>query len=325
MNVIIGNRYGAMLNTLQVDVIKRLDGEFTADEIIKQFQNLYFQRMILDITAIKDYNDLKNIQKISISLDMSKVILLLDDTPNSKDSRYLSKLIAMGIYNFTTNTQGIIYLYEHPNSYRDVAQYQQLDDVKEIVVDRFDPGSGTKIIGVKNLNQSAGATTFIYAMKKELSKAYQVGALEVGKRDFSVFRDNDMVSSIEAELGNTLAKMKDKEVVLIDMNNSQAAQGMCHEILYLLEPSTIKLNKMNIRILKDMKDKNIVLNQSMLTNKDVMEFEYEAKINVFYNMPPLDERAKDIVPMRELLIKMGFDKMINESSKTNKVLDMFGM
>lgn len=325
MNVIIGNRYGAMLNTLQVDVIKRLDGEFTADEIIKQFQNLYFQRMILDITAIKDYNDLKNIQKISISLDMSKVILLLDDTPNSKDSRYLSKLIAMGIYNFTTNTQGIIYLYEHPNSYRDVAQYQQLDDIKEIVVDRFDPGSGTKIIGVKNLNQSAGATTFIYAMKKELSKAYQVGALEVGKRDFSVFRDNDMVSSIEAELGNTLAKMKDKEVVLIDMNNSQAAQGMCHEILYLLEPSTIKLNKMNIRILKDMKDKNIVLNQSMLTNKDVMEFEYEAKINVFYNMPPLDERAKDIVPMRELLIKMGFDKMINESSKTNKVLDMFGM
>ena len=37
----------------------------------------FFQRMILDITALKDYRDIKTLQKLSISLDMDKVILLL--------------------------------------------------------------------------------------------------------------------------------------------------------------------------------------------------------------------------------------------------------
>ena len=49
MNVIIANRYSAMLQSLEIDVIKRLEGEFTVDEIINQFQNFFYQRMILDI------------------------------------------------------------------------------------------------------------------------------------------------------------------------------------------------------------------------------------------------------------------------------------
>ena len=59
--------------------------------------------MILDITAIKDYKNIKNIQKLSISLDMNKIILLLDDSAESTSTEYLSKLISMGIYNFTKN------------------------------------------------------------------------------------------------------------------------------------------------------------------------------------------------------------------------------
>ena len=47
--------------------------------------------MILDITAIKNYKDIKNLQKLSISLDMDKVILVLDDSPNSLSPDYLSK------------------------------------------------------------------------------------------------------------------------------------------------------------------------------------------------------------------------------------------
>ena len=71
MNVIVSNKYQSMLETLQIDVIKSINGEFDADEIISTFQNFFFQRMILDITAIKDYKDIKNIQRLSISLDMS--------------------------------------------------------------------------------------------------------------------------------------------------------------------------------------------------------------------------------------------------------------
>ena len=32
----------------------------------------------------------------------------------------------MGIYNFTRNKEGILYLLDHPNSYRDVAHIHQL-------------------------------------------------------------------------------------------------------------------------------------------------------------------------------------------------------
>ena len=37
------------------------------------------QLKFIDITAIKDYEDIKNIQKLSIAFDSSKLILLLDN------------------------------------------------------------------------------------------------------------------------------------------------------------------------------------------------------------------------------------------------------
>lgn len=72
MNVIIANKYQSMLDSLNIDVIKRLNGQFDVDDIINQFQNFFFQRMILDITALKNYKDIKTLQKLSISLDMDK-------------------------------------------------------------------------------------------------------------------------------------------------------------------------------------------------------------------------------------------------------------
>ena len=39
---------------------------------------------------------------------------------------FISQLISMGIYNFAKDIDGIQYLYNNPNSYRDVAQYHQL-------------------------------------------------------------------------------------------------------------------------------------------------------------------------------------------------------
>ena len=97
MNVIVSNKYQLMLENLGIDVIKSLNGEFEVDEIINTFQNFFYQRMILDITAIKDYKDIRNLQKLSISLAMDKVILLLDDSAESTSPSYLSKLISMGI------------------------------------------------------------------------------------------------------------------------------------------------------------------------------------------------------------------------------------
>ena len=76
MNVIVSNKYQNMLATLDIDVIKSINGEFEVEELANIFTNFYFNKMIIDITAIKGYQNIKNIQKLSVNFDPSKLILL---------------------------------------------------------------------------------------------------------------------------------------------------------------------------------------------------------------------------------------------------------
>lgn len=343
MNVIISNKYTSMLNNLEIDVIKKLEGEFEAEDIIEQFKNFFFQRMIIDITAIKDYKKIQTLQKLSISLDMDKVILLLDDTEESDSNLYLSKLISMGIYNFTKNLEGIMYLYNNPNSYRDVAHIQQFDTVQPtannqpqqinntVVVENYNTiVHTTRIIGIKNITKQSGATTFSYMLKNQLKQNYSVMAIEVDKSDFKYFNDKDLVSVRENEIGNIISKNNDKDIIIIDVNDSQQAEDLCNEVYYLIEPSIIKLNKLTFidrsgNALKALKNKKVVLNQSLLTPKDVLDFECEAGIKVFYNMPPLDEREKSIHILNKFLMMIGFGKQDDsqQQAKKNKILGIF--
>lgn len=80
MNVIIANKYKEMLSGLDIEIIKSLEGVYDIDYVINEFSNFYFDRMILDITALRDYENIDTLQKLSISLDMGKVILLLADS-----------------------------------------------------------------------------------------------------------------------------------------------------------------------------------------------------------------------------------------------------
>jgi len=335
MNVIISNRYTTMLQGLNIDVIKTLNGEFDVEEIISNFQNFYFQRMILDITAIKDYKDIKTLQKLSISLDMDKVILLLDDSSESSSNEYLSKLISMGIYNFTKNVDGIMYLYNNPNSYRDVAHIHQLDDNisgggdQKVIVNTIVPEVHTlKIIGFKNITIDAGSTTLVYILKKQLQKNYKVVGVEVDGRDFAYFNDKDLISTTSNEINNVIAKYSNYDVILVDLNKSVMAENLCHEVFYLIEPSTIKLNKLilaNSKILETLKNKKVILNKSVLNSKDVLDFEYESRLKVFYNIPPLNDRDVNITALNKFLVKLGFNKQQDEESeKKNKLLGLFG-
>ena len=125
MNVIIANKYRDALSNLNIDVIKRMDGEFEVETITDTFANFYFNRMILDITAIKNHFDISTIQRLIATIDANKIILFLEDDPRINND-YLSRIISLGIYNFTRELSGVTYLMDNPNSYRDVAQYHDL-------------------------------------------------------------------------------------------------------------------------------------------------------------------------------------------------------
>ncbi len=335
MNVIISNKATELLQSLTIDVIKTEQGEFEVSDIISRYQNLFYQRMILDVTALKDYKDIKTYQKLSISLDMDKIILVLDDSPEVSSSEFLSSLISIGIYNFTKNIEGVMYLYNHPNTYRDVARYHQIEhDETEAPgstkMVEYDSTHGVRIIGIKNVTKEAGATTLTYMMKRMLEKNYKVTAIEVDKSDFAYFRDKDLISATSANIGSIVAKNSNQDIVLIDMNNSTAAVAAVHDIIYLIEPSIIRINKMMMvepEILETLKGKHVILNKSLLKSKDVLDFEYESRLKIFFNLPPLDDREKDIYILNSLLVKMGFSKQ-NDADGENKkksILGLFGL
>jgi len=338
MNVIVANKYQFMLENLGIDIIKDLKGEFSVEEIIGSFQNFFYQRMILDITAIKNYRDIRNLQKLSISLEMDKVILLLDGTSETNSPQFISELISMGVYNFARTVEDIQYLYNTPNTYRDVAQYHMIgsvgsqnnslnsiignmgvDKAKKVETDSasimptYEPVnpvrvSMARIIGFKNLTKHAGATTLVYILKRALEQRYKVCAIEIDRTDFHYFNDKSLISIAGNEIGSVIRNNNDKEIILIDANSSELALSLCNEVIYLMEPSIIRINKLltvNPTIMPRMKGKNIVLNKSLLTPKDVTELQSEAGVKVFYNMPPLNEREKNNQNVLEFLSKLG--------------------
>ena len=195
--------------------------------------------------------------------------------------------------------------------------------VNKVVVEQV----SRRVIGVKNITDQSGATTLVYMMKRQLQKNYSVKAIEVDKRDFIYLNDKDLISTTSEQLGNEIARYSAQEVILLDINKSQIAESMCTDIVYLIEPSTIKLNKLmvsNHNELANLKGKKVVLMQSILSANDVAEFEYEAKLNVFFNMPPLDERKENIQKVDEFLSKLGFSRQqVAPSNKKSGIRGLF--
>ena len=315
MNVIISNERQNEIANLDIEIIKSIHGVFEADELIQMFSNFFFGRMILDLTAIKNYKDIRNLQKFAMSLDVEKIIVLLPDVAECTAPRFLSKLISMGIYNFTTNLDGVNYLLTNPNTYRDVAHLHQIDESPDTIVPISSGGSGnqlisagTFILGIKNVTEHSGATMLTFMLKKEIEKmGKSVLAIEVNKRDFIYFNDKDMITIDESNLASEVLKHKDVNVILIDLNK-EGNQDICNDVLYLVEPSTIKLNKLMLRDRKafeKLAGKKVVIAQSILSDSDVKQFEYESNIKSFFVLPPLDERVDNTEVLQTLLSKLG--------------------
>ncbi len=339
MNVKIANKYASLLANLDVDFIKSIEGEFTPEDIIMQFSNFFFNKMILDITAIKDYQDITKIQELSVNMDMSKVILLLDDSEVVNSPRYLSQLVSMGIYNFTRNIDAIKFLIDNPNSYKDVAQYHQLNTVMSEPERPSGPtkapqneednsyASNVRIIGIKNVTEHAGSTTLTYLLKKQLEKKYRVIAVEVDDNDFMYLNDKTLKHTNHMELQNFITtNYSNAEVILVDLND-QGPVSLCSEVLYLIEPGLIKLNKLirkDKQAFEKLKGKKIILNRSVLNSADVADFEYESHSKVYYNIPYLDDKLDNHHVLDELLMKLGFARLDTDNEeKGGKLFSIF--
>ena len=341
MNVIVANEKQNELSNLDIDIIKSITGVFETTELVEMFKNFFYNKMVLDVTAMKQYNELHSYEKLVEGLDADKIIFLLPEGSALCTPTFLSHLISLGVYNFTTNINGIKYLLKKPNTLQDVEHIQKMAEAKrekELATVAEVPTSADVekvnnnrqvVLGFKNVTEHAGTTTFIYLLKKELVAVYgqdKVLGIEIDRNDFMWFNDKHMISIKEGELMTALSNHSDAEIVLVDLNNASEEINFV-DTIYLLEPSTIRLNKLVRRksdIFKKLAKEKVVLNQSMLLANDVSDFEAEAGLRVFYNMPPLDERKRNAI-VNDFLKKLGLVSNASQNTQegSNRIFGLF--
>lgn len=346
MNVLILNEQQNQLQTIEIDIIKSVTGLFEASEIVEMFKDFFFNKMILDVTALKGY-DMPNTYKTLVDgLNPDKVIFYLPEGSDLCTSGFLSRIINLGIYNFTSNLDGVKYLVNKSNTYKDVEnivkmanssinennenpQIESQEIENNVVQDKMykaiESGGQPIIIGFQNITSNAGSSSLIYMIKKELSHIYgqKVIALEIDKTDFLSFSDKTMISTSSNEVKNTINNLSSASIILVDLNDT-TVKDICTSVFYLMEPSVIKLNTLmrrNRTIISTLKDKKVILNKSLLNQKEIAEFEFESGISVFYNMPPLNDRKRNAV-IADFLKKIN---LISENSNNGSQSKIFGL
>ncbi len=163
------------------------------------------------------------------------------------------------------------------------------------------------VIGVKNITVNAGSTSLIYMLHRmaSLNLKKNVLSVEIGKNDFRLFRDNKMVSTSKEEAKDIISN-SDAEVIFVDLNDTEDLD-LCDDILYLVEPSVIKLNGLmaiNRNIFKELKGKKVLLNKSLLSKDDIKILEREAGMEFFETIAPLNDRILND-PISKLLGLLG--------------------
>ncbi len=160
-----------------------------------------------------------------------------------------------------------------------------------------------KIIGFKNITLHAGSTSLIYMLLKTVVDNLKKDALaiEINKNDFKLFISKRMVSVSENEIVNYLST-REENLIFVDLNDCKDT-SFCDEVIYLLEPSIIMLNRLmieNLEIFKTLSDKKVVLNKSLLTENDIRTLSSEAGITFLFNIEPVNDRINNDVILKFL-------------------------
>ncbi len=322
MNVVTANENKSIIDRLDIDIIKRIDGQFELKELLSKFVNLYFNKMIIDITSIKDYQNLEVIKELSKSVDPSRVIIILNNDATVNSSFYMSNLIACGFYNFTRNFEGVKFLYNTPNSYDSVKhlviseeevvrQSNAFKEEQAVIYQSSGANKKRQIIGFINLTNHAGSTSLVNMLVRQLNASGQQAiGLEMFRQDMLYYHDPNLSTCFNKnDLESKLKLYDDVAAIFIDLNEFGEADKFCDKIIYVIEPSYIMLTKLlkkNRNALAEHKNDLILLNKSFVNDQEIPDFEYESKLKVYFNLPALNDRNNNLGPINDFLRKLGF-------------------
>lgn len=330
MNVIVSNKQKNVLDNANIDAIKDLNGLFDIDELINNFKGYFFSKMIIDATSIIDFAKETVLRKLVNGIGAEKIYLLLPPKPEPP-KKFCDFLVSLGIYNYSTDINDILKFLKTPNSIDSMSnigldnvysEHTESNNINNNIVDNnnisvnntvvdekvSDVNRDKKIvIGFKNVTEHAGSTTLIYLIKNQLGKKYKVNvdAYELGTGDFKYFNNQNMLDINPNNLELSISNSK-SNIILIDLKDDNY-DSYCDDIIYLVEPSIIKINKLlheQSDIFTRLNNKKVILNKSMLSDHDSKTFSNEAGINIYFNIPFVNDRDDNQV-IDDFIQKLG--------------------
>lgn len=334
MNVIVANKYKDLINNSNIQIMKVMSGVFKVSEIANSFSGMYYQKIIIDATALEGFPKKEVLKDLASRFDTEKLILFLPPD-NSPPKSFLSYLVGINIYNFTDNIKGVIQLINKSNTYDDVMEYSNINVPKEKSEDNNTYGFQSTyldngkcvILGIQSVTKGISSTELVYMLKKNLTSVYKknVIAVEIDKKDFVFFNDKEMLSINSNKIGEFVNLINGLDVVLVDLDHNNKNINICTDVLYLVDPSLYLVNELmytNKRVFDSLKGKKIVLVNSLLEQKDINIFAREAGISIYFNLPPLNDRIVNPV-LNDLLFKLGIVQGNGVDNSKKGLFDFF--
>ena len=332
MNIIVTNKYRDLIYSTNIEILKELNGVYKVNQIANSFNSIFYKKIIIDATALEDFPKENVLKELSKSFDLDKLILFLPpDNPPPK--RFLSFLVSLNIYNFTDNIQGLLNLIQKSNTIDNVKDYKvdisinqnsNNNVVQNSSTDDIYSNTGRFVLGISDLQNNVNSTKLLFMFKKELeSLGKNVLAVEIDKKNFLFYRENNMNSINSNQTSEFLGNSLGCDVLLIDSNKN--LDNITDDVIYLLDPSLWEVNKILFSdrlFFQKLKGKKIIFVNSLLSNQDVEQFAKEANISVYYNLPPLNDR-KNNKELDKLLIKLGIIQESTEKSNKKGLFDFF--
>ena len=142
------------------------------------------------------------------------------------------------------------------------------------------------------------------------------------KQDFIFFNTPYLYSCTSTE--EVLRKIKehqDVDSVIVDLNTRDHKE-FCTDVIYLIEPGTIKLTKLikrNGKIFEELSGEKIVLNRTNMDDKSKAEFEVESNIKVFSVVSNFRDNLDRVISVDRLLSNLGYTKCLKEEKKSEEI------
>ena len=331
MNIIVTNKYKDLIYGTNIEIMKELTGVFSVSEIYNSFQSVFYKKIILDATAIKNFPKEEVIKELASKFDTEKLILFLPpDNPAPK--KFYSFLISLNILNFTDNSRGLIELVKRSNTLNDVEEFvikEEENKEEESNPDDLnyqDISQGRYIIGIRSMTKESLSTELIYLIKRTLEDNYQkkVYAVELDKREFFFYNQKDMYSISKNKLKRFLDDHMYCDILLIDLGDNDDLNSFCNDVIYLVEPSLYQVNKLLLsdrEAFQKLKGKKIVFMNNLLAPNEQNQFAKEASISIYYTFAPLNDRIHNQT-IDKFLSKLG---VIEENANKPKrgLFDIF--